>query len=103
GVSGGVSGWSFCNSGNCGLSNLVEIAFGGGGNDSLLQNETATVTFTFAPGSPINIDSTYAHAGGLPGDSEKITENSVPEPASLVLLGTGLLSAGGFVRRKFAL
>jgi hypothetical protein len=103
-VSSGVSGWQYCTSGNCGLGGSVEIAFGGNGNDALAPGETASVTFTFSPAlaenGTLTIDSTLVHAGGL-GLSEKFGD-TVPEPASLVLLGTGLLSAGGFVRRKFA-
>ncbi len=101
GVTSNVSGWNICNNGQCGLGSLVEIAFGGGGNSALMGGQSGSITFTFSPGAPINIDATYAHMGGLPPNSEKITETQVPEPASLVLLGSGLLSAGGFIRRKF--
>lgn len=36
-------------------------------------------------------------------DDFDITSNQVPEPGSLVLLGSGLLGAGGLLRRKFNL
>jgi PEP-CTERM motif len=39
-------------------------------------------------------------AGGLAIDNSSLTESSVPEPGSLMLMGSGLLSLAGLVRRK---
>lgn len=73
--------------------------------DALCVGNTGSFTLTFSGLSPTangfiidasivkfqtEIDSYQVPGGG----------NQVPEPASLALLGTGLLSAGGFLRRK---
>ncbi|HEY7785697.1 MAG TPA: PEP-CTERM sorting domain-containing protein [Pyrinomonadaceae bacterium] len=79
------------------------------GNNAAVLNagESLTVVFTFTSGPAIlNIDITKIHVGSLPdGSSEKPIgvpngADPVPEPASMFLLGTGLLGIAAGIRRR---
>jgi hypothetical protein len=70
---------------------------------ALCAGQTGTLSFSFGPAlTSIDLGLTVVkfqtevgsfEPTGTPGDP-------VPEPASLVLLGSGMLGAAGFVRRK---
>jgi len=111
-----VADWHLDN--GTGLGNQWEIHAGDPGtcnqgaapgtsiNGALCAGATGTFSFTFSPNvGTVSFDSTVVkfqttvgsfEPRGTPGQS------TVPEPAGLALLGTGLISAGGFIRRKIS-
>jgi hypothetical protein len=107
--------WSFTTGGGGGIGNFEAGAYGNGNNNRLKPGEGGTLTLTLS--SPltngITLDVTMTHLTSLPdGSSEKpigvVTTGGgnppppaeVPEPATLLLVGSSFLAGLPALRRR---
>jgi hypothetical protein len=90
---------------NSDTTNFAEVSFDASGNItdiifsagiSTFDMNVGAMTYTFVDGKEFSQGTVSGSIGPVP------TLTAVPEPSSLVLLGSGFLGFAGFARRKFA-
>jgi hypothetical protein len=94
-----TSGWTVN-----GALGVFEISRNGQGqNEAINAGGSETLTFTLVNFSgDLTIDLTSVHMQSLPnGQSDKPTGTELPEPTSMLLLGTGLIGIATGLRKRF--
>jgi hypothetical protein len=93
-----TNGWTV----NGALGQFEVSRNGQGQNEAINAGGSETLTFTLLNFSgDLTIDLTAVHLQSLPnGGSDKPTGGEIPEPASMVLLGTGLLGIAAGLRKR---
>ena len=95
-----TSGWTL----NGALNGQFEVSRNGQGqNEAIQTGGTETLTFTLLNFTgDLTIDVSAVHMQSLPnGQSDKPTGTELPEPTSMLLLGTGLIGIATGLRKRF--